>query len=222
MKESPMKILKVAKNVKIISLLRFLLSKIMYEDQLTERDLFAMYQVPIIAAGLISRDKNLALKFGEHLGGVHDFLKQIQIDEKSLECHRYRALLQRELSEFLVPKRNYNDFKIRFQGSYHLHFVDSEGIPTKKLPPKRRMGVGYRDKGSAQVPEIDASPKWQSVARSAANLERKVEENLEKVRTAENGLEAFDRLSLAISYKEELVRLERDPRNAKEDPEGSS
>lgn len=220
--ESQLKILKVSKGVKVISLLRYLLSKILYEDQLTERDLFALYQVPIIAAGLVSRDKNLHNKFGDHLGGVHYFLKQVQIDEKSLDCKRYRAVLVRELSKFLVPRRNYNDFKSRFQGSYHLHFVDSEGIPVKKLPPKRRMGVGYRDKGSAQVPEIDASPKWQSVARSAANLERKVEENLKEVKEAKSGLEAFDRLSLAISYKEELVRLERDPRYAKEDPRRSS
>jgi hypothetical protein len=43
-----------------------------------------------------------------------------------------------------------------------------------------------------------------------------------KIASQQHSVEAFDRLSLAISYKEELVRLERDPRNAKEDPRRSS
>jgi len=31
-------------------------------------------------------------------------------------------------------------------------------------PPPRQIGVGYRDKGTAQIPHYDASPKWQQVA----------------------------------------------------------
>jgi len=216
MKDIQLKVLKVNKGVKIISLLRFLISKIMYEDKISERDLFALFQVSIIASQLVSRDKNLHLKFGGHLGGVYYFLKQAQIDEKSLECQRYRSRLKWLLEDFLIPKRNYNDFKLRFQGTYHLHYTDSDGTPVKKLPLKRHIGVGYRDKGTAQVPEIDASPKWQSIARSAANLERKAEQYFNEVKESKSGLEAFDKLSLAISFTEELGRLKRDPRNAKE------
>lgn len=216
MKDIQIKVLKVSKGTKIISLLRFLLSKIAYEERLTERDLFALYQVPILASLLVSKDKNLQLKFGKHLGGIYYFLKQVQIDEKSLETKRYRSRLIWLLSDFLIPKRNYNDFKIRFQGSYHLHYTNSEGTPTKNLPLKKVIGVGYRDKGTAQVPEIDASPKWQSVARSAANLERKIEDLIKETKDATTGLEAFDKLSLAFSFKEELHRLKRDPRRTKE------
>lgn len=33
-------------------------------------------------------------------------------------------------------------------------------------PPKRYVGVGYRDKGSRKIPSTDASPAWQDVASS--------------------------------------------------------
>lgn len=216
MKDIQLKVLKINKGTKIISLLRFLLSKILYEDQITERDLFALYQVPIEAARLVSRDKNLQNKFGEHLRGVYYFLKQVPIDEKSLDCSRYRSKLLEHLHGFVVPKRNYNDFKTRFQGTYHLHYTDSAGTPVKKLPLRRHIGVGYRDKGTAQVPEVDASPRWQSVARSAANLERELDTtNLKlKIEEAESGLIAFDILRLHFSKKAEYERLKRDPRKS--------
>jgi len=35
-------------------------------------------------------------------------------------------------------------------------------------PPQRRIGVGYRDKGTAAIDHIDASPSWQEVAAQTA------------------------------------------------------
>ena len=33
-------------------------------------------------------------------------------------------------------------------------------------PPQRRIGVGYRDKGTAAIPHLDGTPSWQQVAVS--------------------------------------------------------
>lgn len=39
-------------------------------------------------------------------------------------------------------------------------------------PPKRFIGVGYRDKGTARVDSIDGSPSWQQVASSNSDCEQ--------------------------------------------------
>jgi hypothetical protein len=46
----------------------------------------------------------------------------------------------------------------------------SLGIPTKQIPPKPYIRVGYKDKGTRRDPSWDGSPSWQEVAM--ANTEK--------------------------------------------------
>jgi hypothetical protein len=39
--------------------------------------------------------------------------------------------------------------------------------PPTKLPAKRFVGVGYKDKGNRRDPAVDGSPSWQEVATSS-------------------------------------------------------
>jgi hypothetical protein len=49
-------------------------------------------------------------------------------------------------------------------------------IVPKRPPPKRFIGVGYKDKGTCRDPAFDGSPGWQFYAKYFANKEREAEE----------------------------------------------
>jgi hypothetical protein len=59
--------------------------------------------------------------------------------------------------------------------SFRLVLHDS--IRPKKFPPKKVIGVGYKDKGTCRDPALDNSPSWQEVAQVFSYRERKAEEN---------------------------------------------
>jgi hypothetical protein len=46
----------------------------------------------------------------------------------------------------------------------------------RAVPPKRFIGVGYKDKGSRRDPAFDGTPSWQETAQYLSNLEREAEE----------------------------------------------
>jgi len=45
---------------------------------------------------------------------------------------------------------------------------------TKMLPPKRYIGVGYKDKGNLRFSHYDGSPSWQDVASTSETTEREI------------------------------------------------
>lgn len=45
---------------------------------------------------------------------------------------------------------------------------------TKLLPPKRYIGVGYKDKGNLRFSYYDGSPSWQEIASSSEKTEREI------------------------------------------------
>jgi hypothetical protein len=45
---------------------------------------------------------------------------------------------------------------------------------TKLLPPKRYIGVGYKDKGNLRFSYYDGSPSWQDVASTSETTEREI------------------------------------------------
>lgn len=74
------------------------------------------------------------------------------------------ALLLRQ-KVLLVP-RVFRSLKQRFEGGF-LHVSNRQ--LRRPCPEPRRIGVGYRDKGTAQNPPTDASPGWKEVAVSRLN-----------------------------------------------------
>lgn len=52
----------------------------------------------------------------------------------------------------------------------------SDTLVPKPIPPKRFIGVGYKDKGTRRDPAWDGTPRWQETATYFANLEREAEE----------------------------------------------
>lgn len=88
--------------------------------------------------------------------------------------------------------------KAKFSGTYTPRYQRPLGTPNKLLPPKAYIGKGYGDKGTAQKPELDASPSWQDVARYVSNKERvqseSIQERIEAARTIEELVEVFEQI----------------------------
>jgi len=212
LKDLEFKVLKISKSTKKISLQRFLLSKIVYEkNEITERDILAIFQNQISLQEKASREKDFSSKFGNSLEELSRILKEVNLSEgfKQKAIDRIRGLATSRLSGFLIPQRNYSSFKTRFNGTYSLVYSKSEGIPTKDLPPVAYIGVGYKDKGSTRKEEFDASPDWKDVARSVSNIERIIQELQERIFN-ETGITGVEKLKIAKtihSYRNSLKRI---------------
>lgn len=207
----------IAKKTKRISLERYLLSKVaFFPDTVNERDLLALFLNHIDLQEKADREMDFCQKFGSDLESVSIILKGINLTHgvslRSLTVMSEKVKVV--LSHYIVPRRNFEDFKLRFHNSYHLIFREPQGVPTDTLPAKRWIGVGYRDKGSAKDKAIDASPSWQSVATVAAGLERETGDLVQNVREAKTGLEAFAILQSGFEAQEKLEYLRRDPLRA--------
>lgn len=207
----------IAKKTKRISLERFLLSKVaFFPETVNERDLLALFLNHIDLQEKADREMDFCQKFGSDLESVSIILKGINLTHgvslRSLTVMSEKVKVV--LSHYIVPRRNFEDFKLRFHNSYHLIFREPQGVPTDTLPAKRWIGVGYRDKGSAKDKAIDASPSWQSVATVAAGLERETGDLVQNVREAKTGLEAFAILQSGFEAQEKLEYLRRDPLRA--------
>lgn len=158
----------LGKKVRRITLLRYLVSKVVYNLESIElRDVLAVYSCMIDVQSLAERDPTFNQKFGSTLEVLAKLLKGVKftkLDEKNLK--QFRKALVNTPEDFLYPKRNLAQIKAKVGGTYSLSLLKSSGIETRKLPPKLYIGKGYSDKGTARDPAIDGSPRWQDVAMS--------------------------------------------------------
>lgn len=163
-------IVKYSKKIKRVSLQRFLITKIILEvDKIRERDLVTLYDNQLWLERKCLSDPDFNKKFGISLEELSVLLKEINFSQGLTisALKRLTPRIKQNLSQFLIPPRNYQSFKTRFDGHFHLHALKTKQESNKHLPPKRVIGIGYRDKGTARDPAFDGSPSWQEVASSA-------------------------------------------------------
>jgi len=214
----------IGKSVKRISLQRFIVSKIVYEtEKISSRDVFTLYQNQIWLQDKVYREKEFKSKFGKSLEDLAIILKNLNFSHNFSQdkLKNLKSRIKTELDDFLIPSRNYQSFKTRFEGVYHIIFSKPQGIPTKNLPPVRYIGVGYKDKGSASKPEFDGSPNWKEIASSAENILRLIEEARELlsegILNGKNlsGIEKLQICKYINSKRKEMDRLRRTPTSPK-------
>lgn len=111
-------------------------------------------------------DKEFAKIFGRNLELLSSNLKQINFSRGLTEgaISSLKTKLRECLTEFIYPMRNMSHIELLVRNSFYTRPYKEAGIPTKHLPPKRFVGIGYRDKGTARDPAEDASPRWQEVS----------------------------------------------------------
>lgn len=176
----------IGRRVKRISLQRFLLAKICYEtDKVDGRDIVALYYNQLWLESKCLSDRQFSSKFNLMVGPLGELLSTADLTDRS-KVLTFRSTIIKRLQAYIVPERNYAQWKSKFAGSYELVQPKASGTETKKLPQQRYIGIGYRDKGTAKNPAEDGSPSWQEVAVSAENRRLKIDEIQEAIQHAKD------------------------------------
>lgn len=197
----------ISKKVKRVSLQRYLWSRIAFDDHpATFRILAGLMINQLWLEQKASKDKEFKNKFKQVLETSSTLLKELNLSrgfsEKALK--RLSTKSQKELEGFLVPRRNYAQWKQRFDSSVVLIRQKPLGVNTKQLKPERYIGIGYRDKGTAKIPAEDGSPSWQEVAQSDRYLKHQIEKEMKNVEKCETAFERIKHLSKAAKLLAEL------------------
>lgn len=166
----------ISPKAKRIHLQRFLLSKFVHFKEKTElRDLCCLFENQLWLERKCLSDPVFCQKFGRDLESLSVILSEINFRQETTvrAIDRFSTRLQRELPELVLPKRNYLEAFKRLNGSFSLKDSKPLGRLKSTIPPKSRIGIGYRDKGSARDVAKDGSPSWQEVAAHRGPLYHK-------------------------------------------------
>jgi hypothetical protein len=185
-------LIKIGKKTKRISLQRYLLSKVIYEtDKVELKDIVCLYENQLWLESQSLRDRNFFRKFGNEIYSLSFYLKEADLKGLNRKALRkFSMRIKDEFQGFVVPKRNYSQWKQRFSGRFHLNpkvlEKDFSDVYLKrKSPPKRAIGIGYRDKGSRRNLAKDGSPSWQEVNSATPGIP-KWKKDLDNVETIED------------------------------------
>lgn len=158
-----------SRNVKRVTLQRFLVTKIAYfKEEVTFQDALVLYDNLLWLQDKCEQDEAFCSKFGSDLESLAKHLKSLRFNERAFPktIEKLSSKLRVELKGFLYPKRNYLQIQNRLRNAYQFRNYKALGKPIDQLPPKTYIGKGYRDKGTARDPGRDGSPSWQEVAMS--------------------------------------------------------
>lgn len=168
------------KGIKKITIFRFLLAKLLYEEEGLHLDEYiVMYELYYSLSG--STDPSFIQKYKNW------FKRTIPMFESVARATSFPVRLKKQshteqaYQEFLSPliptRRGYYGLKgqrdLRKSWSLKLN----SALPVQKIPPKAYVGVGYRDKGSRKDVAKDGSPSWQEVSSHFTELDRRLEED---------------------------------------------
>ena len=177
MTEKP-SVIRIAKNAKRVTLQRVLCSAIARGGQVQEEHLLVLFQNQIWLEEKCQRDQDFSRKYGESLSTLSGILKEVNCS-RGLTPGTRRSLetrIREKLQEFLLPPRNWATEFSKVGKLYSVHRYRDGGVPVSKLPPKKVIGKGYGDGGTARDPARDGNPRWQDVGSQASNLARRIQE----------------------------------------------
>jgi hypothetical protein len=195
------KLMNIGKKVKRISLQRYLLTKPLVElKKVKESDLVCLFENQLWLERRCLSDPQFFKKFGGSVFRISEILKNMNTSEITLKSiSRVSKKVETSDPGFLVPLRNYGQWKSRFAGSFHLSPIKSKEIRdfyNPKLPQKRRVGIGYRDKGSKRDLAKDGSPDWTEVYLDQTFREENIEHEVDKCKSLKEFQHLFYRLEL--------------------------
>lgn len=207
----------VKANVKRITLQRIIISKIAFLGETDLEEIHVLFQNQLWLEQKCSTDREFAQKFGQSLEDISLILKQTNLS-RGLTVGAVGSLGQKlkNLESFLIPRRNITTMVPLIRKSFYTKPYKETGIPTKQLPPKKVIGKGYRDHGTAQNVAVDGSPKWQEVATRTSFLERKIDELRENLQ--KDGQEPLTRLRWIgelLECRESLQRISSPKSNSR-------
>lgn len=183
--------LKIKKGIRKKDLFRFLLAKMLYEKEegLHLDEFLVLWELYLQLQETLAKDPSFREKYGVFFENTFYFFRELgnqrEFPIRIEDCENSRYL--ERLSEILFPMLPTRSayFGLKGQKSLKSGFslVFESELLNRKLAPGRRIGVGYRDKGSRRDPALDGSPDWREVACSKQEERiREVEEYLKVVR----------------------------------------
>lgn len=203
-------IVTIRNGTKRITLQRFLLSKIAYGKVFSEVELAALFHNQLWLQTKCSTDVDFQKKFGDDLESVTLFLKEANFSRgfTNRAADGLRQKLKAQPWDFLIPERNLPQLEAQLRNSIVTRWRRPAGVEINRLPPEKHIGKGYRDHGTAQRPEFDASPTWQEVASEVSQIDRQLEEMIHELERPEPDIEArLDQLAKASELIERKDRI---------------
>jgi len=157
------------RGVRRIHLQRLIVTRIRTRrNEVKVDEILVLYDNLLYLLELANRDPSFSNKFGKTLEVLTKDLQSLNlrtgIPSKIMDT-LYIKFKNPIYNDFLIPSRNYKQSVRTLQRAYRLK-ATKHNVSRPNPPPKRWIGVGYRDKGSARNLAEDGSPSWQEVAMS--------------------------------------------------------
>jgi hypothetical protein len=190
----------IRSNVKRITLQRVLCSKIAWRGEVTLEEIHVLFQNQLWLEQKCQTDGQFEKKFGRSLEDLSVFLKQANLSRGLTEgAVGLLGVKLKTLTDFILPSRNLGQMELLIGKSFYTRPYKESGIPTKQLPPKKVIGRGYRDHGTARNSAVDGSPRWQEVASHVTSIERRIHELRERLHNEEDSILIRLRLTAELS-----------------------
>lgn len=169
--------MKIKKGTNRMVLLKFLLAKMIYSKEgISLEEYLVIYH--IFYEILDSTDPLFIKKYDGFIKKLTQLLK-IMANLKEFPVIPSEGtvfMIQRILTEHLPSPREYFGLAGQRDLRNSFRLVLSDTIVPRKDPPKRFIGVGYKDKGTCRDPAYDGTLPWTHYASYFCNLEREAEE----------------------------------------------
>jgi hypothetical protein len=115
------------------------------------------------------KDPGFRKRYGKNLESLSILLINSRISESLTQQTMFNFIKKLRTSltdDWFIPPRNISLVEYHMKSAYKIVPTKLPGVPQNQLPPKRWIGVGYRDKGTLRNSAKDGSPSWQEVAMS--------------------------------------------------------
>ena len=171
----------VKKRTKKMTLFRFLLAKMVYEEEGIHLDEFIILSERYFEF-LESRDPSFRSKYIEWFEENHFIFIEI-FKQKSFPYRipdKAQKDTKRAFAGLLPSQQAYYGLKGQRDLRKSYKVVLNSQLQPQRLKSKRFIGVGYRDKGTARNDAEDGTPSWKVVASYNCDLERIAEELLQE------------------------------------------
>jgi hypothetical protein len=197
-------LIKVGKKTKRVSLQRYLLSRIVYEtEKVKEAEIVCLFENQLWLEQKSFKDLNFFRKFCKEIFLISKLLKEVDLRSfDARNINRLSSRIEKQLPCFLIPVRNYAQWKSRFSG----RFTFNPQTLNKELqefyrnnPPEPERVRGYRDKGSKRDLAKDGSPTWQEV--SAVTPLENYEREIQNAKTYEDIVFTFAKIFPSVKEK---------------------
>jgi len=167
------------KGTKQMTLLRFLLAKLVYGvDGLSLEEYLCLYHLFYDLTEEKSKDLFFLSKYAAWLERVELLMRKMAGNKifPVIPQDETKKIIERLLVEYLPSPRAYFGLSGQRELRQSFRLVLNDTLMPRKALPQRFIGVGYKDKGTCRDLAFDGNPSWQTVATYLSNLEREAEE----------------------------------------------